>query len=252
MKEDLGISQKVENIEKFCVSVVEIINELSKENISLRQELEEKENEISQLKTSVDDILEKERLEKQRLELEKLEREKISNRFPCNFIDTRKKEQIFEMLPSELKNKSLKLVHDLKRHSQRNLYHTALNGQGSSLIILKSNQDFIFGAFISESYCGGGWLQSSTPSFIFSFGNNNTPLKLVYSGSGNSVYVGDCGLHMGSGNDLVAFCSGTQFTCNPGNFKKVAEGYSCPNLTNCTVGGAANGTLVEGDVYTFY
>ena len=79
-----------------------------------------------------------------------------------------------------------------------------------------------------------GW-EAAPTTFLFALGNvTGQPLKLLWNGSGEGVQTSGCGLQVGGGNDLVAFCS---HYCTPSTFTTIAPGYACASLQHGTLCG---------------
>lgn len=131
--------------------------------------------------------------------------------------------------------------------STTSAFDGAVKGKCKILIVLKSTTNFIFGAFVNDTFGqSGGWVTGSRETFLWTLGNNNTPVKLIFSGNGQSGHFTSCGLHLGdSQNELVAFCSNSVVA--PRAYV-LAPGFNAV-VSDTLLAGANSYTLALGEVF---
>eukprot|EP00121_Abeoforma_whisleri_P014114 Awhi_evm2s13016 len=87
---------------------------------------------------------------------------------------------------------------------------------------------FVFGSFVSDKYQGGGWKTGNNENFLFSFGKESEKIPVVkllkVSGAHGFRDVYNCGLHVGSGSDLVV--RGNNCQANYSSYTTEASGFS--------------------------
>jgi len=139
---------------------------------------------------------------------------------PSNILDTRNQRSLSSMFPPG-RRREFRLVHDSSKGTAGSDFDRAVKGVGPTLIVIKSTTNYVFGAYVQDTWGeNGGWIEGSKDTFLFTFGNNSSPVKLLHCGSGKGIHITSCGMHLGS--DLVAFCS---HSCVPSVYTKVAPGY---------------------------
>jgi hypothetical protein len=146
-----------------------------------------------------------------------------------------------EMLPDF--TKSFKLIHNFSNGTVSCQFDASVKGKGPTLIIIKANTDFIFGAYIIDVWgSAGGWISGNKGNFIFSFGKNHTPVKLNNLCKGNGIHISRCGLHL---TDLTAFCS---FECEYPTQYGLDPKYKA-TLDDKTIAGSNTWTMKDCEVY---
>jgi len=150
---------------------------------------------------------------------------------------------LFSMLPQR-EYKQFRLIHDSNRGITESAFDSAVKGVGPTLIIIKSDTNYVFGAYVQDTWGNGsGWIKGSQDTFLFTFGNKLSPIKLLHNGVGNGIHA-NCGLHLSS--DLVAFCS---HSCSPSVYTKVAPGYNIVSVDNKLLAGSSTYTPVLMEVF---
>lgn len=147
------------------------------------------------------------------------------------------KENLAKMLPPD--HISWKLILDSARDgSTADIFDAAVKGKSRILVVVQSNTNFVFGAYVADTFGQpGGWISGCRETFLWTLRNNNTPLKLLYSGQGNSGHFSHCGLHLGDNrNELGAFCS---YSCAAPRAFKLAPGYTAPVDSNLLAGSSS-------------
>jgi len=133
------------------------------------------------------------------------------------------KESLTGLLSSELR--SWQLILDSTVSGQtKDVFDTAVRGKSRILVVIQSTSGYVFGAYVADTFGTGpsGWVKGSKDTFLWTLRNNNTPVKLVTSGTVITGHFSSCGLHLGnSNNELCAFCSHqclqpSSFTLAPG------------------------------------
>jgi hypothetical protein len=152
---------------------------------------------------------------------------------------------LFKMLPKG--NFKFTQIHDSTKGIAASQFDIAVKGKGPTLIIIKNNLNFIFGAYVHDIWgASGSWIQGSLETFLFTFGNSNNtkPLKLLHNGGVNGIHITSCGIHLSG--DLVAFCS---HSCTPTIYTKIAPGYDNVSLSTSTLAGANTWTISYAEVF---
>ena len=85
-------------------------------------------------------------------------------------------------------NKKLefKLIHDSKNDKTAASFDKAVKGIGPTLIIIKATTNFVFGAFVQDTFGSGeSWIKGSDQTFLFTFGaiTDMRPIKLLHNGT---------------------------------------------------------------------
>jgi len=139
---------------------------------------------------------------------------------PSTILDASMQQHLLSMFPPGVIGE-FSLVHDSTRGITATDFDKAVKGVGPTLIVIKSTTNYVFGAYVRDTWGqSGAWIVGSQDTFLFTFGNTFSPVKLLHCGTGNGIHISSCGMHLGT--DLVAFCS---HTCNPQVYTKVAPGY---------------------------
>ena len=92
---------------------------------------------------------------------------------------------------------------------EANTFHNMCDGQGPTLVVLRSN-GFLFGGFSPAPWSKSGAYVSNASTFLFTLTNphNIQPTKFPASGAPNHIYChGGYGPTFGSGHDLQNFCT---------------------------------------------
>jgi len=153
---------------------------------------------------------------------------------PSKILDINMETILLSMFPPGGR-RTFRLVHDSSKGTAASDFDNAVKGLSPTLIVIKSTTHYVFGAYVQDRWGqGNGWIGGSKDTFLFTFGNNSTPVKLLHSGNGNGIHISSCGLHLGS--DLVAFCS---HSCNPQVYTTVAPGYNAV-VNNTLLAGSPN------------
>ena len=116
------------------------------------------------------------------------------------------------------------------------------------LTVIKATSGYVFGAFCPANVESPGWKPATAASFLFTFGaDGSSPVKLSYKpGSGNGFHQ-TCGLHMGQGGDLVAWCS--HVCAAPQQYTIVDPAFTSVNPTASTLAGGPSYTPSRMEVY---
>jgi len=159
-------------------------------------------------------------------------------------LDINMQNILLSMLPPGGGRRIFKLVHDSNKGIIAKDFDQAVKGLGPTLIVIKSTTDYVFGAYVQDTWGqGGSWIEGSKDTFLFTFGNNSTPVKLLHCGKGNGIHISSCGVHLGT--DLIAFCS---HSCTPQVYTKVAPGYSAV-VSNKLLAGSQSWTPLLMEVF---
>jgi len=161
-----------------------------------------------------------------------------------DILDINMESSLLAMLPPGIQQ--FRLVHDSSKGISANDFDRAVKGVGPTLIIIKSTTNYVFGAYVHDTWGQpDGWIEGSKETFLFTFGNNSSqvPVKLLHNG-GNGIYISRCGMHLGT--DLVAFC--TTHACSPQVYTKVAPGYNAV-VDNKLLAGAPGYTPLQMEVF---
>ena len=139
---------------------------------------------------------------------------------------------------------SWKLILDSKVSGQTAAtFDAAVKGKSRILIVIQSMDNYVFGAFVADTFgTPGGWISGSRETFLFTLRNNNEPVKLIYSGQGNSGHFESCGLHLG---DLTAFCD---HSCGNPTSYILAPGYQA-TLNSSLLAGSSSYTPARMEVF---
>jgi len=172
-----------------------------------------------------------------------------------SILDSRMRHQLKRMLGSERLTFKLIPIPLTNTSSDQTSFRKEVVGKGPTLVVIRSTTNYIFGAYIHDTFNGSEeWRPGSRETFLFTFGNGSSqPLKLLHKGSGNGIYMGACGVHLGqnsnsSGNDLNVFCSPTGY-CDPQVYTVVAPGYGPTTVTSTTMAGAREWTPSAVEVF---
>eukprot|EP01080_Neovahlkampfia_damariscottae_P009231 gene9231-1317_t len=123
-------------------------------------------------------------------------------------------------------------------------FHQKVNNQGENVVVIKSSNGYIFGAYVPQSWSSAGRYVFNTKTFLFSLENalkkpiklpNNGPhLSNQYSFYDYSSY-GPC---FGGGHDLYIAGNG----CNTGNsnYSNLGHSFTCPEGQTYGQNGAKN------------
>jgi hypothetical protein len=192
------------------------------------------------------DVEMKQKMDRMRKQVERKEELKMlkygnSNFLNSNILDAENCYFLAEMLPDF--TKTYKLIHNFSNGTSAQQFDASVKGKGPTLIIMKANTDFIFGAYIIDVWgSSNGWIPGNKGNFIFSFGKNHTPVKLNNLGIGNGIHIKNCGLDM---SDLTAFCS---FSCTKPTLY-ILDPYYTATLDDKTIAGSANWTMKDCEVF---
>jgi hypothetical protein len=150
------------------------------------------------------------------------------------------------MLPDP--SKYFKLIHGMSNGLTAQQFDASVKGKSPTLIIIESSTNYVFGAYVLDPWgSGNGWIKGNTGNFLFTFGNNNTPVKLCHNGTSNQgIYIfSSSGCHLGGG-DLTIFPSNscampTTYTI----FEKGFEG----TLSDSLLAGSSSFTIANCEVF---
>ena len=152
------------------------------------------------------------------------------------------------MLPDK-KFWKFKLIHDSSKGTTASDFDKAVKGLSPTLIIIKSTNDYVFGAYVQDTWGSSqGWIIGNEKNFLFTFGPSNaiSPIKLNHNGiTKEGIHIQSCGLHLGS--DLIAFCS---YSCTPSAYTKIAPGYPNVPINEKLLAGTQNWTHSFMEVFT--
>jgi len=166
---------------------------------------------------------------------------------PSEILDNKMKITLEQMLPAN--TKKFRLVLNSKQGTGANVFDNAVKGLVNTLIIIKANTGYVFGAFVLDRWGdSGAWIPGNRETFLFSLGNGQLPpVKLLHSGNGRGIHISSCGLHLGESGDLVAFCS---HSCSdPGTYNIMAPGYQAQTINGSLLAGATSWTPVLMEVF---
>lgn len=121
-----------------------------------------------------------------------------------------------------------------------------MKGKGPTLIIIDAG-NYVFGAYVVDVWGQyDGWIKGDNENFLFTFGDDNTPVKLHSNRSNVDVHIESCGCHLGQNNDLNAFCDNK---CGvPTAFTVFAEGYK-GTLSNTLIAGSPQFSITNCEVF---
>jgi len=168
---------------------------------------------------------------------------------PSTILNTDLQKTLLSMLPPGGQRK-FRLIHDSSRGIANTIFDQAVKGIGPTLIVIKSNNNYVFGAYVQDVWgSGSGWIPGSQNTFLFTFGNITSPkpVKLLHKGQGNGIHISGCGMHLGDGDDLIAFCGHSCAT--PTVYTKVAPGYNAVSVDEKCLAGANTYTPVLMEVF---
>jgi len=172
---------------------------------------------------------------------------RISRVIPSSILSGSMKKMLLSMLPYNLKK--FRRIHEGAASAAT--FDKIVKGFGPTLIVIRANTQFIFGAYVVDRWgSGGSWISGSRETFLFSLGANGigNSLKLVHSGNGNGIHITSCGLHLGDSGDLVAFCS---HSCAvPQTYSVIAPGFQYQPLTANTLAGTSTWTVVQAEIFS--
>jgi len=169
-----------------------------------------------------------------------------SFKISSNILNRKMEGYLARMMGDKAQGK-INLIHDSNRGMGSCEFDNAVKDVGPTLIIIKSLQGYVFGAYVHDTWgpnTASGWIEGSHETFLFSFGNISAlkPIKLLHNGKPNGVHIASCGVHLSS--DLVTFCSNS---CTPNVYTIVAPGYDQVIVDTTTLAGTESWTpeLIE-------
>ena len=129
-----------------------------------------------------------------------------------------------------------------------NSFHSKCNGKSKTLVIIKSNYNYIFGGYTEQDWNGNQVYKNDPKAFIFSIVNSsNIPQKYLNNSQQTAIYCDlTCGPIFGNAskydiNVNVNFAASQQITNNQSS-------YSIPS--NFYLGGNPNYTITEIEVFS--
>lgn len=131
--------------------------------------------------------------------------------------------------PNDETGMVLHKIHDQTKGMTASSYDQSVRPHSYVLTVIQSSTGQVFGGFyVKPMGSGSGWHAGHKDDFVFSLGKADQdprmPTKLLKSNNTHSASMHQgCGLHMGDGGDLIAFCSHSAII--PTVFAVPAEGY---------------------------
>ena len=166
------LKPKSKSSEDKFKDLYDIVTELKKENSELKQEINNLKNEIVQFKEQIKILIDfKNRIEEEKKRIE--EEEKLLKMDSKILGDSQeKKNKIKEFISPNQKVQSELKYRMTRDGSDFNTFHNLCDNIAPNLLLIKDNQNNIFGSFITVSWEKRDCQKADPQSFLFSLSNN--------------------------------------------------------------------------------
>jgi hypothetical protein len=135
-------------------------------------------------------------------------------------------------------------------------FHVKCDGKTSTLTIIKSSMDYVFGGYTNSAWDQSGSSKADTGSFIFTLKNKlNSPLKLICIKNENSIFCNrQYGPTFGMGFDI---CIHTESNATTNSYSTLGHSFQLPpgheynaENTKAFLAGSHQFQVKEIEVYT--
>ncbi len=103
-----------------------------------------------------------------------------------------------------------------------------MNGIGRVIVLIRTTAGHVFGCYVHRTFGEANDWVVDDGAFLFALGSlTHAPVKLKAAPGAGKVFLGGCGVHVGSGNHLRTFCGSTNSCGMPTEFTLFQDFAGC-------------------------